>query len=266
MKILTILGGILAATSSVYAQQGCVSSALSLIPQCGQSCLLSAQKAAGCNVASTDFRCGCQKSAEVEKNPTITQCVLQACNQDTNQALKVSSGARELCKCVATAAPEAAPGPTTPAAPPAVPPPPETPPAQSPSTPAAAPPAPETPPASTPAAQPPSQSTLLTVPSPGTAPPGEAAGGPGVPAPPGTCPPPQSIMMTTTVTVTAGAEESAAAGPPQRAKGDAEVRVSYGGKSRQREQINCDDENGIKYFLCGFKQKFHGGPPHRLSR
>ncbi|KAK7552361.1 hypothetical protein IWX50DRAFT_695538 [Phyllosticta citricarpa] len=481
MKTLTVLGGVFAAISSVYAQQGCVSSALSLIPQCGQSCLLSAQNAAGCNVASTDFRCGCEKSEAVEENPTITQCVLQACKQDVNQALKVSSGAKELCKCVATAAPEAQPGPVTPPGAPPAPVPPETqPPAESPTTPPAAPPAPETPPAPTtpgktvptpivppvappappppnvcpsivevtetaspaeagpaqtpppqqsppPAGPPgtcpnevtvtspcptevtvtspcptevtvtlssasggapppspqscpsevtvtspcptevtvtlsgpagagraggtgaappnscpsevtvtspcpseatvtspcpteatitspcptevtitlaqtqagaggapvgatpgsvgqgplvsisgaranscasaaaPNQSTLLTVPSPGTTPPGQAAGGTGVGAPPGTCPPPQSIMMTTTVTVTAGAEESgAAASPPpqpQEAKGDAEVRVSYGGRSRGREQINCDDENGIRYFLCGFKQKFH--PPGR---
>ncbi|KAK8153429.1 hypothetical protein BKA80DRAFT_346603 [Phyllosticta citrichinensis] len=78
-------------------------------------------------------------------------------------------------------------------------------------------------------------------------------------------------MLTTTVTVTAGAEESgaAAAAPPpapQAAKGDAEVRVSYGGRSRGRQQVNCDDENGIKYFLCGFKQKFNGPGRHDHRR
>ncbi|KAK8244505.1 hypothetical protein HDK64DRAFT_2528 [Phyllosticta capitalensis] len=193
MRTFTLISGLLAAfAAQTYAQKACVSSALSLIPQCGQECLLSAQKDAGCkDVAMTDFRCGCSNSEKVQKNPTITQCVLKACNQDVNQALKVSSGAIELCKCVATAPPDTGAGPTTPAAPPGGQMPPmETPPpgAQPPPGPAPAP-APSEPQAPPPPAASPPAASPPTPEQPPPAPQGPPAQAPQPIVPPG-CPPP----------------------------------------------------------------------------
>ncbi|KAK7541987.1 uncharacterized protein J3D65DRAFT_599798 [Phyllosticta citribraziliensis] len=198
MRTFTLVSGLLAAfAAQTYAQKACVSSALSLIPQCGQECLLSAQKDAGCvNVPVSDFRCGCSNSEKVQKNPTITQCVLKACNQDVNQALKVSSGAIELCKCVATAPPDTGAGPTTPASPPGAPPPAETPPpgqqpppAQPPPAPAPAPAPSEPQPAPPPEASPPTQPPPEQPPPVQPAPQGPPAQAPAPIVPPG-CPPP----------------------------------------------------------------------------
>lgn len=111
MKASTLLSSLLAAALApvVSAQAGCVSSAQSLVPSCGQSCLLSAKSALGCTV-ETDYACGCSQSSALQNNAALTQCVLSACNNNIETALQVSSGAQQICSCVATAA---AAGPTT---------------------------------------------------------------------------------------------------------------------------------------------------------
>lgn len=109
MKTFAILAGLVA---TVYAQAGCVSSAQSLVPSCAQSCLLSAKSAIGCTV-ETDFACACSSSSALQNNQALTACVLSACNNNVQTALAASSGAEQICSCVATAAPAGGAGPTT---------------------------------------------------------------------------------------------------------------------------------------------------------
>lgn len=113
MKASTLFSSLLAAALApvVSAQAGCVSSAQSLVPSCGQSCLLSAKSALGCTV-ETDYACGCSQSSALQNNAALTQCVLSACDNNIETALQVSSGAQQICSCVATATAAGA-GPTT---------------------------------------------------------------------------------------------------------------------------------------------------------
>ncbi|KAF2091545.1 hypothetical protein K490DRAFT_60982 [Saccharata proteae CBS 121410] len=102
MKSFSVVAALSLAVASVSAQAGCLSSALSLIPACGQQCLLSAQQAVGCTV-ETDFACGCSNSAKIMAMTEVTSCVLASCT-NIQTALQVQSGAVEICQCVKTAA------------------------------------------------------------------------------------------------------------------------------------------------------------------